>query len=58
MARIILVDDEPLLTDSLEIILNIQGGHEVVGKAQNGVAALEMLRTSCADLMLVEGSNS
>ena len=54
MARIILVDDEPLLTDSLEIILNIQGGHEVVGKAQNGVAALEMLRTSCADLMLVD----
>ena len=54
MARIILVDDEPLLTDSLEIILSLQGGHEVVGKAQNGLMALELLRSNSVDLMLVD----
>lgn len=44
MARILLVDDEPLLMESLEIILSIKGGHEIVGKAGNGIAALSILK--------------
>ena len=33
--RILLVDDEPLLLDSLEIILSMNG-MEIVGKAKDG----------------------
>ena len=54
MASLILVDDEPLLTESLEIILILRGGHEVIGRAQNGLEAIDILRSKKADLMLVD----
>ena len=54
MARIILVDDEPLLTESMEIILTLKGGHEVVGRAENGVDALKILESQETDMMLVD----
>ena len=56
MARILLVDDEPLLLESLEIILSISGEHEVCGKAQNGLEALGLLKdpTCVPDVMLVD----
>lgn len=54
MASLILVDDEPLLTESLEIILTLRGGHEVIGRAQNGLEAIDILRSKKADLMLVD----
>lgn len=54
MASLILVDDEPLLTESLEIILTLRGGHEVVGRAQNGLEAIDILKQKKADLMLVD----
>ena len=43
MTKILLVDDEPLLLESLEIILTMSGDYEVIGKAGNGVEALELL---------------
>ena len=54
MTKILLVDDEPLLLDSLEIILTYSGGYEVMGKAGNGVEALECLRKDVPDVMLVD----
>ena len=54
MARILLVDDEPLLTESLEIILTIKGGHEITGKAENGLRALELIKENMPDMMLVD----
>lgn len=54
MAKILLVDDEPLLLDSLEIILTLSGEHEVCGKASNGVEALKLLATCEPDVMLVD----
>lgn len=54
MARILLVDDEPLLMESLEIILTVSGGHEIAGKASNGIEALEMLTKATVDIMLVD----
>lgn len=35
MIRILLVDDEPLLLESLEIVLTVKGGYTVVGTAGN-----------------------
>ncbi len=54
MTKILLVDDEPLLLESLEIILSLSGDYEVIGKAGNGVEALELLSKDVPDLMLVD----
>lgn len=55
MYKILLVDDEKLLLDSLEIILSLSN-MEIVGKASDGKAALQILEQtdkSC-DLALVD----
>ncbi|MCR5274969.1 MAG: response regulator transcription factor [Clostridiales bacterium] len=54
MTKILLVDDEPLLLESLEIILTLSADYEVIGKAGNGVEALELLSKDTPDLMLVD----
>ena len=54
MAKILLVDDEALLLESLEIILTMSGEHEVLGKAENGVEALALLKKEVPDVMLLD----
>mgnify|MGYP003293742849 CR=1 FL=1 len=58
MAKIFMVDDEPLLVESLGIILSYSGGHSVVGTSSNGVEAIEQLNGKSAeelpDVMLVD----
>ncbi|MBQ8800114.1 MAG: response regulator transcription factor [Lachnospiraceae bacterium] len=51
--RILLVDDEPLLLDSLEIILSMNG-MEIAGKAKDGNEALRCLEAAICDLALVD----
>ncbi|MBP1572761.1 MAG: response regulator transcription factor [Oscillospiraceae bacterium] len=51
--RALLVDDEPLLLESLEIILTI-GGMDVVGMAHDGNEALSILETASCDIALVD----
>ncbi|MCR5836192.1 MAG: response regulator transcription factor [Lachnospiraceae bacterium] len=53
MYRVLLVDDENMLLDSLEIILSMNG-MEIVGKAHDGKEALEHLRTIECDVALVD----
>ncbi|MCR5629120.1 response regulator transcription factor [Eubacterium sp.] len=52
--RILLVDDEPLLIESLEIILNNEDGFKVVGLKNNGKEALDFIRSEEVDVMLVD----
>lgn len=51
--KVLLVDDEPLLLESLEIILTI-GGLEVVGMVRDGVEALSLLENTACDMALVD----
>jgi len=51
--RILLVDDEPLLLESLEIILTLNG-MEIAGMAHDGFEALEVLSGHLCDLALVD----
>lgn len=55
MYKVLLVDDENLLLDSLEIILSLNH-MEIVGKAADGNAALEILenRDGSCDIALVD----
>lgn len=51
--RVLLVDDEPLLLESLEIILSFYG-IEIIGTAPDGNAALRILEKEGCDLALVD----
>lgn len=51
--RVLLVDDEPLLLESLEIILTFHD-MEVIGKARDGEEALELLKRQYCELALVD----
>ena len=51
--RILLVDDEVLLLESLEIILSLND-MQIVGKAHDGKEALELLEQKSCDLALVD----
>ena len=53
MNRVILVDDETMLLDSLEIILSLNNT-EIIGKAHDGNEALEILKEKSCDLALVD----
>lgn len=51
--KILLVDDEPLLLESLEIILTLNQ-MKVIGMARDGVEALELLKGQECQLALVD----
>ncbi len=53
MYKVLLVDDESLLLDSLEIILSLNG-MEIVGKAKDGREALGILEKTSCDIALVD----
>ncbi len=53
MNKVLLVDDENMLLDSLEIILSMND-MEVVGKAHDGNEALLLLEKTCCDIALVD----
>lgn len=52
MARILLVDDEPLLRETLKIALQAAG--HVVSMAQNGAAALALLTDQSFDVIVTD----
>lgn len=51
--RVLLVDDEPLLLESLEIILTMNG-MEIAGMARDGAEALALMRGSSCDIALID----
>jgi DNA-binding NarL/FixJ family response regulator len=53
MSKVLLVDDENMLLDSLEIILSMND-MEVVGKAHDGNEALKLLEMTGCDIALVD----
>ena len=53
MYKILLVDDENMLLDSLEIILSLND-MEIVGKAHDGNEALDILKKTMCDIALVD----
>ena len=53
MYRVLLVDDETMLLDSLEVILSLND-MEVIGKAHDGTEALAVLSERLCDIALVD----
>ena len=52
--KLLLVDDEPLLLESLALIFFMEDDFVVVGTATDGAAALKVLENSSADIALVD----
>jgi two-component system LytT family response regulator len=52
--RVLVVDDEPLARDRLLDLLAHEPGVDVVGTADNGVAAVEAIRTRHPDLVFLD----
>lgn len=51
--NVLLVDDEPLLLESLEIILTLND-MDIIGKAKDGNEALDLLKNKKCDIALVD----
>jgi len=52
--RVVVVDDEPDVRLLLEIQLRVLGGFEVVGSAQDGGEAIELVRTLQPDAVVMD----
>jgi DNA-binding NarL/FixJ family response regulator len=54
VARVMIVDDHPIVRDGLKTYLSLQGDLDVVGEAGDGDAALTVARDSRPDLVLLD----
>lgn len=52
--KIFLVDDQKLVRSGFSLVLSVEPGIEIVGCAGNGLAALEALRDTPADVVLMD----
>jgi DNA-binding NarL/FixJ family response regulator len=54
LIRVLIVDDDPMVTSSLEILLSSEECIEVAGTASNGRQALEQVRLKQIDIVLMD----
>ena len=52
--RVLIVDDEPLFAEALELLLSADERIEVVGRAADGLEAVELARKLEPDLVLMD----
>jgi DNA-binding NarL/FixJ family response regulator len=56
MARVLLVDSQPLFNEALEALFDRDGGHKVIGRSSSPSEALAMLQSLEPDLVLVDAT--
>ena len=54
MVRVVLVDDQEMIRMGLRMVLESRPGIEIVGEADDGDTALELLRDVAADVVLMD----
>jgi YesN/AraC family two-component response regulator len=54
MIKVLIVDDQELITASLSIVLGGQEDIEIVGTAENGNVALELTKLVSPDVVLMD----
>ncbi|MFT5139884.1 MAG: two-component system chemotaxis response regulator CheY [Lysobacterales bacterium] len=53
MAKILIVDDSAFARNTLRMVVE-KGGHEVVGRAENGLKAMELFKTLRPELVTLD----
>lgn len=54
MIKVIVCDDQAIIRDGLEMLLKLEKDIEVVGQAQDGAEAVEMVKKAQPDLVLMD----
>jgi DNA-binding NarL/FixJ family response regulator len=54
MIKVLLADDQAVIRDGLRVILEARGEIQVVGEAEDGVAAVELTRRRMPDVVLMD----
>ena len=54
LTRVVLVDDHVSLREMLRVILNMEGGYEIVGEAASGSEALKLCRATKPALVILD----
>lgn len=54
MIRILIIDDHPLVTDGIQMMLKDAGYLSIAGKAKNGAEALQFLETTEPEIILLD----
>lgn len=52
--RVVVVDDQPLIRAGFSMVLSAQNDIEVVGEAENGADALDLVREAGADVVIMD----
>ncbi|GLC31654.1 response regulator transcription factor [Clostridium omnivorum] len=52
--KVIIVDDDGLIRDSLKLVLGLEEDIEVIGTARNGMEAFELCKTDKPDIVLMD----
>jgi len=52
--RLLIIDDHPIVRFGLTALLSLQDDFEIVGTAESGQGALELLKTLAVDIILVD----
>lgn len=52
--KVIIVDDDGLIRDSLKLVLGLEEDIEVIGTAKNGMEAFELCKTDKPDIVLMD----
>jgi len=52
--RILIVDDDALIRESLSLVLSLEDDIEIVGEAENGKEALQLCKTLNPDIVLMD----
>jgi YesN/AraC family two-component response regulator len=55
-AKVLIVDDHPLVRDGMAMRISMQPGLEVCGEAATEDEALALVKETCPDLMIVDRS--